>query len=114
MTVTALTSGPSIVVDTMLQQLGGARQICILTGCKIIYDNEGSSVKFIFPRQTGKDRITHLIVTYNRGSDLYDIAGHRYNRRSFQCPQIMSLSGVYGEDLKRVCEDITGLYFTLR
>lgn len=99
------------IVQTMLNQIGGIGPICAMTGAQIIYDT--TSATLYFKRQVGKQRISHLKLVYNEGTDLYDLVGYRYNKRTFQCPEVWSLSGVYADSLKRVCEDITGLYFTL-
>lgn len=103
----------SPVVKTMLNQIGGIGPICAMTGAQIIYDNDTDSVTLYFKKQVGKNKISHLKLTYNGGSDLYDLKGYRYNKRTCACPEVWSLSGIYNDSLKRVCEDVTGLYFTL-
>lgn len=106
------------VAQVLLQQLAHqstADRACsvlvAMTGCYIIHDDE--AVTLHFKRQTGAQKITHLKVTYNAGADLYDLQGFRFNRKTFQCPEVWSLGSVYAEDLKRICEELTGLYFTL-
>jgi hypothetical protein len=54
-----------------------------------------------------------LYVAYNEATDLYDLQGFRYNRRTLECPEVLSQPGVYAEDLKRTCENTTGLAFSL-
>lgn len=101
------------VIQTMLNQIGGIGPICTMTGAQIIYDNDTDSATLHFKRQTGSHKISHLKLIYNSASDLYDLKGYRYNKRTFACPEVWSTSGIYADCLKRVCEEVTGLYFTL-
>lgn len=100
-------------VETMLRQMSpmGANGIAAMTGAKILVDD--NSATLVFGRQTGAKKLTHLKVTYNRGADLYDLTAYRYNRKTFQCPVVDELSGAYAEDLRRICEQWTGLYLSL-
>ncbi len=84
----------------------------MMTGCTIVTDEAG--VKLVFKKQTGKAKLTHLVINYNAGSDLYDLKAYRFNKRSLACPEVWNLAGVYAEDLKRICEETTGLYFSMR
>ena len=82
-----------------------------MTGCTIMTDT--AKVHLVFKRQVGAAKMTHLVVAYNEATDLYDLKGHRLNKRSGACPEVWSLSGVYADSLKQVAEEATGLYFTL-
>ena len=97
--------------ETLLNQMGGACKISAMTGAQIMTDTAAATL--VFKKQAGAKKITHLKVSYNEGTDLYDLQGFKYNRKTLQCPEVMSLSGIYAEDLKRTCEELTGLYFTL-
>ena len=99
------------VTETLLNQMGGAWKIIAMTGAKIVTDTAAATL--VFKKQTGEKKLTHLKVTYNNGTDLYDIQGFKYNRKTLACPEVVALSGIYAEDLKRTCEELTGLYFTL-
>jgi hypothetical protein len=106
------------VTETLLCQLvhqrtanAAARILSAMTGCQIITDDAG--MLLYFKRQSGPNRITHLKVAYNEATDLYDLQGFRYNRRTLECPEVLSQPGVYAEDLKRTCENTTGLAFSL-
>jgi hypothetical protein len=99
------------ITETLLNQMGGANRIAVMTGAQILVDD--SSATLHFKRQVGSKKITHLKVTYNAGSDLYDIKGFRFNRKTFACPEITSQIGIYAENLKGYCEELTGHYFTL-
>ena len=96
---------------TLLNQMGGASKISAMTGAQIMADTAAATL--VLKKQAGAKKITHLKVSYNEGTDLYDLQGFKYNRKTLQCPEVMSLSGIYAEDLKRTCEELTGLYFTL-
>lgn len=99
---------------TTLQQLGGIGPIAAMTGATIVYDDSANSVTLVFKRQVGTaKKLTHLKVTYNATWDLYDLAAYKLNKRTGACPQVWELGQVYADDLKRICEETTGLYFTL-
>ena len=97
--------------ETLLNQMGGACKISAMTGAQIVTDTAAATL--VFKKQAGAKKITHLKVSYNEGTDFYDLQGFKYNRKTLQCLEVMSLSGIYAEDLKRTCEELTGLYFTL-
>jgi hypothetical protein len=99
------------VTQTLLNQMGGAHRISAMTGAQIVTDT--SAATLVFKRQAGTNKITHLKVSYNHGTDLYDLQGFKYNRKTLACPEVMAIPGIYAEDLKRTCEELTGLYFTL-
>lgn len=99
------------VTETLLNQMGGAYRISAMTGARIVTD--AAAATLVFKKQSGSKKITHLKVSYNAASDLYDIQGFKYNRKTLDCPEVLSLQGIYAEDLRRTCEEITGLYFTL-
>lgn len=84
----------------------------MMTGCTIVTGEADATL--VFKKQTGKAKLTHLVVKYNAGTDLYDLRAHRMNKRTLACPVVWSLEGVYAEDLKHICEETTGLYFSLR
>jgi hypothetical protein len=99
------------ITETLIDQMGGAWKISAMTGAQIVTDT--ASATLVFKKQTGAKKITHLKVSYNQGTDLYDLQGFKYNRKTFACPEVLSIAGIYAEDLKRTCEELTGLYFTL-
>jgi hypothetical protein len=106
------------ITATLLRQLvhqpsaeAAARILHVMTGCTIVTDTAG--LRLVFKRQTGKAKLTHLVLTYNAGTDLYDLKAHRLNKRTGDCPVVWDTTDVYAEDLKRISEEVTGLYFTL-
>ena len=97
--------------ETILNQMGGAWKISAMTGAQIVTDKAAATL--VFKKQAGAKKITHLKVSYNYGTDLYDLQGFKYNRKTLACPEVLAISGIYAEDLKRTCEEVTGLRFTL-
>jgi hypothetical protein len=99
------------VTQTLLNQMGGAHKISVMTGARIATDTAAATL--VFNKQVGAKKLTHLKISYNHGTDLYDLQGFRYNRKTFACPEVLAITEIYAEDLKRTCEELTGLYFTL-
>mgnify|MGYP003133981741 FL=1 len=101
------------VVETMLNQLGGANKIRVMTGATIAIDD--NSTTLVFNRQVGRSgqKLTHLTVSYNAGLDLYDLKATKLNKRTYEFDTVKKLTGVYGDQIKEICQNITGLYFTL-
>ncbi len=99
-------------VDTLLGQLGGARQIKTLTRCQIVTDD--NSVKFVFGRQVGPagKKITHLRVTYQEAYDLYLIEAWKMNRKTFEMVKVVDMPQVNVAELKEICERACNLFFT--
>jgi len=97
--------------ETLLNQMGGAWKISAMTGAQIV--TETAAATLVFKKQSGAKKITHLKVSYNQVTDLYDLQGFKYNRKTFACPEVLAIAGICAEDLKRTCEELTGLYFTL-
>ena len=93
-----------------------ATYLSAMTGAQVIYDNSlNSSIALHFSKQVGAagKKFKTLSVAYNAGTDLYDIRGYKMNRKTFECEVKAEMTGVYAEDLKNICEQLTGLYFTL-
>jgi hypothetical protein len=99
------------VTQTLLNQMGGAHRISVMTGARIV--TETAAATLVFKKKVGTKKLTHLKVSYNQGTDLYDLQGFTYNRQACAYPQVLAIAGIYAEDLKRTCEELTGLYFNL-
>jgi hypothetical protein len=97
--------------ETLLDQMGGAWKISAMTGAQIL--TEAAAATLVFKKQAGAKKITHLKVSYNEATDLYDLKGFKYNRKTFACPVVLTVEGIFAENLKQICEQLTGLYFTL-
>ena len=100
-------------VETMLNQLGGANHIKVMTGATIAIDD--NSTTLVFKRQVGRSgqKLTHLTVSYNAGLDLYDLKASKLNKKTYEFDTVKKLNGLYGDQIKEICQNITGLYFTL-
>lgn len=99
------------ITSTLLDQLGGAHRIAAMTGAQIVTGE--TYALLVFKKQTGARKLTHLKVEYNEGTDTYDIFTSRMSRKTYQFTDTGCLGDIYAEDLKRICEELTGLYFTL-
>jgi len=97
--------------ETLLNQMGSAQKISAMTGAQIVTD--GAAATLVFKKQAGAMKITHLKISYNVCTDLYDLQGFKYNRKTLSCPEVLSLPGICAEDLKRTCEELTSLRFSL-
>ena len=98
----------SNVATTIAQQLGGTNKLSAMIGANGFVASE-DSLKFSFK---GCRKGNMLRVTLN-ADDTYTVEMFKYNRRTFECPCVKSLSGVYADMLTSVFESWTGLYTSL-
>ena len=101
-----LTENKRQIAQTILKQLGGRRFIA-MTGAKNIgFTNKGLSMKI------GKNAkgITHVVVDYNRGKDLYDMEFVKIRGTKRTGKKVKS---VYADDLKTIFKGYTGLRTSL-
>lgn len=98
---------------TMLNQMGGGYSIARLTNCQIVVSDNSASL--VFGRQVGPrgKKITHLKVTYNEGTDLYDVQAWKMSRKTFEMAPVVDLPGVDCGQLKEICERACDLFFTI-
>lgn len=94
------------VATTILEQMGGAGRIHVMTGATIVIRPDGVSFKL----KRGA-KVNYVSVTYNEGMDLYDMRFS--NWRSTRETVKAEVFGVYASDLKRIFEQQTGLYLSL-
>jgi hypothetical protein len=98
------------VAMTIFNQLGGTgRLIAMVGGHTFLMDRANSNVSFKIKAKS-PNKINYIKISLN-GMDTYDIEfgyirGMNYTVRT-------ELEGVYAEDLIRLCEETTGLLFTL-
>lgn len=52
-------------------------------------------------------------VELDRASDTYTLRFYKLNRKTYQCPEVKTMEGLYAEDLRRFFESFTGLYVKL-
>ncbi len=90
----------------------GVGALAALTGATIVYDDNKNNITLVFKKQAGPRgaKLTHLQIAYNAGTDLYDIAAYKLNKKTFEMPTVKELDGCYGDMLAEVCERITNLY----
>jgi hypothetical protein len=98
---------------TLLDQMGGANQIARMTNCQIVVSDNSASL--VFGRQVGPrgKKITHLKVTYNEGTDLYDVQAWKMSRKTFEMTPVVDLPCVDCGQLKEICERACDLFFTI-
>ena len=103
---------------TTLQQLTnghGAAALSVVTGAQVIYDDAKNVIRLQFSKLVGKAgaKFKTLEIAYNAATDLYDLKAFKLNRKTFEVEVKREEAGVYGDQLKGFCEQLTGLYFTL-
>lgn len=98
---------------TLLNQMGGAAQIARMTNCQIVVSENSASL--VFGRQVGPrgKKITHLKVTYNAGTDLYDVQAWKMSKKTFEMAPVVDLPDVDCGQLKEICERACDLFFTI-
>jgi hypothetical protein len=97
---------------TALQQLAQGptgRLKAMVNARDFVQSSEENYVQFTFSgfRGANKCRITL------RADDTYDLEFFKYNRRTFECPRVTIMGGVYCDMLKDCFENFTGLYLSL-
>lgn len=111
--MTATATQISQVAQTTLEQLGGAHQIHLLTGAILVTREDG--VTLVFRRQVGPSKLTHLQVTLDAATDTYTVEAMRISpRAATMVRHLQRLEGIYCDQLKATCEELAGLFFTLR
>lgn len=103
---------------TTIQQLTnghGAAALSVVTGAQVIYDDAKNVIRLHFSKLVGQAgaKFKTLEIAYNAGTDLYDLKAFKLNRKTFEVEMKREESGLYNDQLKGFCENLTGLYFTL-
>jgi len=104
---------------TTIQQLTrgqGAQALSRLTGAQIVFDDSRNVIRLAFSKMVGKAgaKFKTLEIQYNQGTDLYDLHAFKLNSKTFQIETKKQLDGIYCDQLQETCQNLTGLYFTLR
>ena len=95
------------VPNTILAQLGGNRFV-VMTGARnLIGGKDYLGMALPTARHDGK-RVTHVRVTLDP-SDTYTVEALSLNPRSRVTKTIVTVSGVYCDNLQAVFTDLTGL-----
>lgn len=93
------------IANTILQQLGGANRISVMTGARQ-FVGLSNGVCINMPRG-GK-----LTIALN-SADLYDVDWSRFSMKTLETKNIDFRRNVGVEQLKSVCESMTKLRFSL-
>lgn len=104
---------------TTIEQLTrgqGAQFLSRMTGAQIVFDDNRNAIRLAFSKQVGKAgaKFKTLEIQYNSATDLYDIHAFKLNRQTFEVETKKQLDGIYCDQLQETCQNLTGLYFTLR
>lgn len=90
--------------QTILAQLGGNR-FSAMTGAKNFVGGD-DMLQFDLGRGA-KNKANKVRVTLTT-ADLYRLDFYRYNGRTFECPVVDTVDGVFAEDLRRIFTARTG------
>ena len=103
-TVSQLTNGSTV------------EMLSLLTGAQIVFDDSKNAINMHFSKMVGKagKKFKTLSVQYNAGTDSYDLKGYKLNTRTFEVEYKLQEENVYCDQLKGFCEQLTGLYFSMR
>lgn len=92
------------ILKTILNQMGGLARIRIMTGAKVLFDNERNLLQFNIGKvAAGYAKIFE--VAYDMGRDLYNVK--TYNKKNNVMEE---LKGVYCDELINLFEEKTGYY----
>ena len=89
---------------TLLQQLGGRRFMMMVGAKNLGRDNKGLHMKI----GRNSKSISHVVINYNRGKDLYDMKFLRVRKGKVKV--VNKVVGVYADQLNNTFEKNTGLY----
>lgn len=94
--------------NIVLQQLGGNRFIAMTGARNFVYSNKDKYVGFRLGRN--HRNINYVRITLN-ANDLYDVEFMRI--RKFEAKTVTKVTDVYGDQLRRVFEEETGMATSL-
>lgn len=102
------------IAQTIIEQMGGLGKIRAMVSasqfvCIGSDGDHGPGVQFSFKgcRKANKCRVTL------NGDDTYRFELYKFNRKTFDCPQVFEIDGAYWDMLKPVFEEETGLRLSL-
>ena len=93
---------------TLLKQLGGRRFMMMVGAKGIARDKDGLHMKI----GRNSKSISHVVIDYNRGRDLYDMKFLRVRKSGSQMKvkTVKHVKGIYADQLHDTFEKHTGLY----
>lgn len=96
------------VAGTILNQMGGAGRIRVMTGAKAFWALD-CGLHFEFPnRQRSRGNLVKIEL---QGDDTYTV--RFFNKAKGACKLVKEVEGVYCDQLKSIFEKQTGLYLSL-
>ena len=96
-------------IETIIKQLGGAGKLRAMVGVTYFVADGENKICFDYK---GCRKSNKIHITLN-SLDTYDIEFFKYNRKTFECPQVGSFENIYGDQLVEIFEVFTGLYLSL-
>ena len=95
---------------------GTAEMLSAITGAQIVFDDSKNAIYLTFSKMVGEKgrKFKTLSVEYNAGTDSYDLKGYKFNKKTFAIEYKLQEENVYCNQLKGFCEQLTGLYFSMR
>jgi len=102
----------SFDANLALQQLcqGPTGRLKVMVGAsQFVKSDEDNYIQFSFKgcRKANKCRITL------RADDTYNLTFFKFNRKTYDCPQVHEVEGAFCDMLKDCFESFTGLYLSL-
>ena len=96
------------VVQTILEQMGGANRITAMTGARLLYDENSVTIRTRF---YNKERANTVTITYDYEFDTYRMKFFRI--RGFKVVELGEVNDVYCDQIISLFESKTGLYLSL-
>lgn len=101
-----MTTNAQTIAETILNQIGGARRLSMMCGCKnFVATGEGLQ----FAVGTNEKRVNRCVVTLG-ADDLYSVQFGRYSMRKLTFDVLAQHDGVYADQLRALFERETGMY----
>jgi hypothetical protein len=98
--------------EIIADQIGGARQVAMMTGCRILHDGEN---KLILNGLKCRAKYNSVTIEYDEGADLYNMRFIKFV--SGKNPRIIrekKIDGVFCDQLIDIIEEETGLTIALK
>ena len=102
-----ITEGGAQIAKTILQQLGG-NKFMAMTGAKD-FGIGSDGLQFKIGRNSKS--ISHIVIDYDRGKDLYNMKFLRV--RAGKIKVVKKVTGVYNDQLQKMFTKYTGMYTSL-
>jgi len=95
------------VAETILQQLGGAGRVSVMTGANtFVAEPQALSFKF-----KGSRKANNVRIELDKATDTYNVVFNKIVR--YEPREVKAVEFIYWDQLKPLFEEVTGLYLTL-